>query len=51
VIYPLIRFIRSNYQECGYQYDKDKRKVIQAYAVNLLLFADIKEHLNTISDG
>jgi hypothetical protein len=47
-IEPLIRNIREGYQECGYSYDKEKRKVIQAYADDLLIFADTREHLNTL---
>jgi retron-type reverse transcriptase len=37
---PLIRNIRENYQECGYNYDGVERKVIQAYADDLLIFTD-----------
>jgi hypothetical protein len=32
---PLIRNIRENYQECGYNYGEEKRKVIQAYSDDL----------------
>jgi hypothetical protein len=42
----LIRNIRERYQECGYNYDKEERKVIQACADDLLVFADTREHLN-----
>jgi hypothetical protein len=42
---PLIRNIRENYQECGYNYDGEERKVIQAYSDDLLIFTDTREHL------
>jgi hypothetical protein len=48
---PLIRNIRENHQECGYNYDKQLRKVIQAYSNDLLVFADAREHLNILVDG
>jgi hypothetical protein len=48
---PLIRNVRRNYKECGYKYDTDyKSKVIQAYADDLLIFADTKEHLNQLME-
>jgi hypothetical protein len=47
----LIRNIRENYQECGYNYDGEDKKVIQVYADNLLVFADTIEHLNTLVEG
>jgi hypothetical protein len=43
---PLIRNIRGNYQECGCNYDGQLRKVMQAYAGDLLIFTDIRKHLN-----
>jgi hypothetical protein len=46
---PLIRNIRRRYSDCGYKYDEDsKRKVIQGYADDLLIFADTREHLNQL---
>jgi hypothetical protein len=48
---PLIRIIREGYQECGYSYDVGKRKVIQAYVDDLLVFADTREHLNKLVEG
>jgi hypothetical protein len=45
-IHWLIRNIRENYQECGYNYDEQLRKIIQAHADDLLIFSDIREHLN-----
>jgi hypothetical protein len=44
---PLIRNIREKFQECGYNYDGEKRKIIQEYADDLLVFADTRERLNT----
>jgi hypothetical protein len=48
---PLIRNIRERYQECGNSFDTGKRKVIQEYAEDLLVFADTREHLNRLVDG
>jgi hypothetical protein len=48
---PLIRNIRERYQECRYNYDKEERKVMQAYADDLLVFADTREHLKTLVEG
>jgi hypothetical protein len=48
---PLIRNIRERYQECGYNYNKEERKVIQAYPDGLLVFADTREHLNILVEG
>jgi hypothetical protein len=46
---PLIRNIRKRYLECGYEYSSDsKRKVIQGYADDLLVFADTREHMNQL---
>jgi hypothetical protein len=42
--------IRENYQECVYNYDGQLRKVIQAYADDLLVFADIRNHMNILVD-
>jgi hypothetical protein len=47
----LIRNIRENYQECGYNYDWQLRKVIQAYADDLLVYIDTREDMNTGLDG
>jgi hypothetical protein len=49
-IESLIRNIRENYQECGYNYDGQLRKVIQTYPDYLLVFADAREHLNILVD-
>jgi hypothetical protein len=48
---PLIRNIREKYQECDYNYDGEERKVIRAYADDLLIFTDTRDHLNTLVDG
>jgi hypothetical protein len=49
---PLIRYIRKNYLECGYEYDRNsKKKVIQAYADDLLIFSDTRDHLNQLVDA
>jgi hypothetical protein len=48
---PLIKNIRKNYQECGYEYDEGKRKVIQAYADDLLIFSGTIDHLNKLTEG
>jgi hypothetical protein len=53
---PLIRNIREKYQECGYSYDdqerkKERKKGTQAYADDLLVFADTREHLNILVEG
>jgi hypothetical protein len=50
-IESLIRSIRERYQECEYIYDTEKRKVIQAYADDLLFVADTREHLNELVEG
>jgi hypothetical protein len=47
----LIRNIRENDQECGYNYDGQPRKVIQAFADVLLLFSNTREYLNTLVNG
>jgi hypothetical protein len=49
---PLIRNIRIKYAECGYEYDKNnKKKLIQGYADDLLIFADTRDHLNQLIDA
>jgi hypothetical protein len=47
----LIRNIREGYLECEYSYDREKRKVIQAYADDLLIFANTRDHSNTLVEG
>jgi hypothetical protein len=47
----LIRSIREAYQECGYSYDREKRKIIQAYGDDFLVFTDTRDHLNTLVEG
>jgi hypothetical protein len=48
---PLITNIRENDQECVYNYDGQLMKVIQDYTDDLLVFADIREHMNILVDG
>jgi hypothetical protein len=48
---PLIRNIREGYQECRYNYNKEKPKVMQACADELLVFVNTREHLNKLVDG
>jgi hypothetical protein len=48
---PLIRNIRKKYQERGYEYDEGRRKVIQAYTDDLLIFSGTREHLNELLGG
>jgi hypothetical protein len=47
----LIRSIRSRYLDCSYEYEQGKRKVIQAYADDLLIFSDTRYHLNQLVEA
>jgi hypothetical protein len=50
---PLIRYINSKCKDYGYRYQSNgnnARKVIQAYADDILIFSDSKRRLNDICD-
>jgi hypothetical protein len=49
----LIRDFRSKYSDWRYKYNGNDihTRVIQAYRYDLLIFADEKEHLNTLIDA
>jgi hypothetical protein len=45
---PLLRRLNGNYQDFGYKYGHNKSIVAQAYADDLLIFADSKKSLDNL---
>jgi hypothetical protein len=51
---PLLRYLRRNFEEFGSKYNEGRElqtKIVQAYADDLLLFANSKENMNHLIDG
>jgi hypothetical protein len=50
---PLLRYLRRNFEEFGYKYYEGRElqtKIVQAYAHDLLLFANSKENMDHLID-
>jgi hypothetical protein len=49
---PLLRYLKKDFEMCGYPImEGRRRKVVQAYADDLLIFTESRNNLNSIADA
>jgi hypothetical protein len=51
---PLLRYLKKNFEDYGYKYYEENElqiKIVQAYADDLLLYANSKENMDHLIEG